>query len=977
MSVESALAWLEAYEEAERNGTNQRLEDNQQNPSNEEAKENNLEQPMEVEKTKTQEEENSQRVRPGERPVRALKKVTKEEFHKDTVNKFLQDLSKHIISNIFFFEGYESKVLELVQYSLETQENDAKKLMAQEIAVITYKLLKHNVNNFTKGTKFLSNFKVSKSFEKSIIFTKESLHKVPSHKLSILPKLRAINTVLPWFNHFLNYIPNMEKNLLKSDFVTELLRFFEHMIKEVDDAKESPDDQEMLYEIANTVTEKFFQTLFVVLKLKNSLEDSKRESKKDTKENKGEKSPKRDPKVGTEPQTLTLNKESSQITTEKDAKEGKSTIQQGKASKTKEASKEGEKEKETQGGSQQVVKKGLVELMINILSQSEHLSLKHKRSIIFHKNSLCLYMRVLNLMLANNLDNVKMFIEKKGLQELLKYKLDSREPKGADFLKEFTDVCLSLVSEPTLNIITLECEIKAFFYHLPEHKTKLRTFTEHFKEQHNADPETFMNLVKQLCIIEDKDKAREKPKRLDTKGSVTQDQEEAETSPTKQNRLQEQQGQSSKGPERLERRRTLGASEEQNKNKKQSMVISLKSEIEYSRLNSLSPKGEDVKNVQPSFQLKKRRRSNKPEEMKEDEISNHILDFVPPSNALHVIRTLINNLIQQFNMEINDETNKVKTEKGEQEFYPIFSYSLILISFQVLFNKHPILSQPILRQNVTRTCKATLKNPSALKNLDTSKNISFLSYFLRIIIFSTMDLYRNFLFSICSSTNLIVDKDKSGNPYPTPYFFDLKRKIISEIYQILEEEVAAKPFYKTKDNKRLFCSVSGLLFYLLPLKDIARFIYDNKEQYNFLKVYTEALKQLKVGNYEHLEKLSSFVSEPLSILIQYHHYFAINKENPDEKAGKDIWMPKKSLQADHSFNEEWNRIINPALKGEYSPEEDDWTDIDEEEDDEDERTPEGSEEDDDDDDERESEEMYGENEEDEGDEDIIIEEVVS
>ena len=909
------MSWLEASEELDRNRENQGQETQAiEEEPNQNAEEN---QPMEIEKENEGEEEGTKKKVVTKKkdslditPLRPLVKVPKEEFQKEVVNKSLQELSRHIIANIFFFEGYDSKVLDIIQFSLETQEGEAKKLMAQEIAVMIYKLLKHNVNNFTKGVKFLSKFKVSKSFEKSITFTKESLHRISTQKTSLLPKLRAINNVLPWFNHFLNYIPNIEKNLLKSDFVTELLRFFEQMLKEVDDAKESPDDQEVLYEIANTLTDKFFQTLFVVLKLKNSLEDSKRENKK---ENKGDTS-----KKESQSQTLHPGKETSQTVTEKETKDSKETKQSGKASTTKDLVKEGdkEKEKEGQGASQETAKKGIMELMIGILSQAEQFSLKHKRSMIFFQPSLCLYMKVLNLLLEQNQENVKVFIEKKGLQELIRYKLDSREPKGSEFIKEFGDICLSLISEPALDVVSLECEIKNFFFHLPNQKTSLRNFTEHFKERNTENPETFMALVKLLCSVEDKEKLKERSKTLESQPTMNEGEQTKDLqkeSPVKQN---EARAQGSRGKDR---KKTGMSIEEQNKNRKQAMVISLKPEIEYSRLYSLSyltQRGEEVKGYQPSYHLKKRKRSNKPEETKDDEMSNHILDFVPPSNSLHVIHTLVDNLVQQFNNEINEDADKTKAEKGEPQFYPIFSYSFILVSFQILLQKRPILSQPVLRQNVTKSVKNTLKNPAALKNLDMSKNISFLSYFLRVIVFSTMELFKGFLLSICTNTNLVVDKDRNGNAYPIPYYYEMKKKILSEIDQILQEGVANKPFYKTKEDTRLFCSISGLFFYLLPLKDFAKLVYDNMNQYNFLKIYAEALKQLRVGNYEHLEKLNVFVSDPYSVIVQYYHYFALNKDNQEIKSKPgDIWMPKKALSSNTYFSDEWKKLINPALKG--------------------------------------------------------------
>jgi len=129
--------------------------------------------------------------------------------------------------------------------------------------------------------------------------------------------------------------------------------------------------------------------------------------------------------------------------------------------------------------------------------------------------------------------------------------------------------------------------------------------------------------------------------------------EERKESPSRQNTLQE--------------KKSKKRSDDSNRSK----MIYMKPDVEYSRLYSLNylvKIGEDTRGQQ--LQQKKRKRSSKnaanvnaepksetkPEDQqpKEESIYNtHINDFVPPPNSYHVIHTLIDSLVQQFNMEVN------------------------------------------------------------------------------------------------------------------------------------------------------------------------------------------------------------------------------------------------------------------------------------------------------------------------------------
>jgi len=92
-------------------------------------------------------------------------------------------------------------------------------------------------------------------------------------------------------------------------------------------------------------------------------------------------------------------------------------------------------------------------------------------------------------------------------------------------------------------------------------------------------------------------------------------------------------------------------------------------------------------------------------------------------------------------------------------------------------------------------------------------------------------------------------------------------------------------------------------------------MFDNQQQYNFFKLFSEGIKVFKLGNYEIYQKVLPFLTEPYAILIQYHQFLATNPNFIDystQSSRSEIWMPKKALISESKFSEKWKKLINPV-----------------------------------------------------------------
>lgn len=89
------------------------------------------------------------------------------------------------------------------------------------------------------------------------------------------------------------------------------------------------------------------------------------------------------------------------------------------------------------------------------------------------------------------------------------------------------------------------------------------------------------------------------------------------------------------------------------------------------------------------------------------------------------------------------------------------------------------------------------------EELDPNKKISFLTFLVKTMIGKSQDKLKNILFELCLDNNLL-HLSNNNNSIVT-YSSEVRRKILGEIYEVLETE------FKKKGNKKLFETTSSTI----------------------------------------------------------------------------------------------------------------------------------------------------------------------
>lgn len=798
---------------------------------------------------------------------RSIEPLSKDDFASQITKVICIDIKEHILGNIFRFQGYHAKIFEPMKYYLETLESSQKQSVGGELIIAVYKIFKHAVNNCWPGKKFLKEFKVPSKLEEDALFlVNKPLQEISSSEnTSFIVKIQRINSVLPWVLQYLIYFPSFEDTLYKEVFILGLLRFVNYLLQHVRKnihLEEVVTTRGLILEMTGLNIEGIIQLVYMIYKAKNY---------KNTTES-----------ANSETQTP------------------------AKASQTH--TKEATKEEKTE----------CVSLLIGILRESEQLSQQQGRSLILEKNRICLYVKLVKQIVDKDIESAQIFVEKGGLKKIIQHKLSCREIKKGDFVREFIDLVINLTKDAELDLVNLECQIKALFWHTPTHKLKLRVFAEKFSEQFASNSEETLKIIKRLCKIEDnktqKKITRKRPGFVHEERVLEEKQEEgriedASIMPTIEEIWEgRRRFRDPRENEEIKEETKESREAREEREKKQNLLVFLKPDVEFSYIYTLD------NNLETQIREENEPMITEGEKNKGDKI--HIIDYKPPSKAQNVVKALIEGIVEQMNWEIMEEENSI--EKGKTgKFYYLFTYDVLLQTIQALLAKYPILTHNTLRHNVTSLCTSAPKDSYIELLMKEQGHMTFMKYFLRILVFCTLDLFKSFLLGIFSRTTLIIEKGKVNNTYPSPYFYLLKRQIVKEIYQILQEQIGKGAEWLSKtENVRLFCGISGILLNILPFKDVAKGIWENIGQEDFINIYSEALKQAQASHREGINRVMPYIVEPLSVLVQYNWHFTTKKDSEDETEIKvyDIWMPKEALGNTNSFAEDWRSLVNVGAK---------------------------------------------------------------
>lgn len=850
-----------------------------------------------------------------------INRITAAVFQKE-IMRIVQKLGMHIVANIFIYEGFEKNIAEIIQKAIDSQEPEAKKLYSQGFALIIFKLLKHNINHFHKTHKFITQFRIPKIFEETLTSTKNSLSKLPGHKNTLINRIRATNSIVTWFNQFMFFIPNFEKNLVKGEFFNQILCFFESFLSSFDEVSSYPnEDKEIFHLLAEVFTEKMLRFIYQLLTYENKEEKEKeKESGKDR-----------------------HNKEESKAKEHQEQKE-QPTEEKGPGSKGKTPHKKDKKE------DKKVIKKlehSQIEALLNVLSLGNKFQQSMGSKTIFKKKSLILAIKIMNVMLERNPEFHKIFIDKRGLQELLKIKFEKNEYSD-DLLEQFSSLVMVLIEEENLLLASFETEIKFYFFQNHNKPVKLKEYTEHFKVGFSKNEELFLQTTKYICDVQSPSE----------KGSPKEGEAaEEEKGAGGQGSLQPKENKRENG-ERLGRAGSLKTKEKEDGFDKSFLdqQICLKKETDYTKLHMLSkkmradnseglkalPTGTAKKSKRKEDQSQKQNEGEQPEEIHEV----HASSFNPPTNTVHLLHLLMDHLVAYVSQEVSLTPEELKKTKEQQTTVHAINLQILIKTVHLLIIKYPILVPFITKHNVTKTVKKNLKSKFWLSRLPNPSQVSFLLFFLRVITITTFDKFRHFVYALCLDSPVLIEK-KREEIYQS-YSVEMRRRILADINQQLEEEVQKGEFLTDEDSKQIFCSLSCLLAYLLPLKEVVKCLFNSdttmsgvtpqpsntttaNQSINLLKVYSDAFKRIKLSKYYDVQNVCQFVVHPLSILIQVQNYMALHKEefanpsnmlpkavardgNPPEKdpseKNKDdsIFIPKSCLYSSKTFTEEWNAL---------------------------------------------------------------------
>ena len=329
--------------------------------------------------------------------------------------------------------------------------------------------------------------------------------------------------------------------------------------------------------------------------------------------------------------------------------------------------------------------------------------------------------------------------------------------------------------------------------------------------------------------------------------------------------------------------------------------ISLKPDVEYTKLYSLGVRPEEsdpkylgLSSVAAKKSKKKEEHSQNNNERDtaahtaEQNPDSSAIAFTLPSGTIQLLHLLLDYIVSYVSQEVSLSEQELKANANQS--LPAINLQILIKTIHIIVKKHPILVPFVTKHNVTKTVKKNLKSKHWLERLPNPSQVNFLSFFLRVISVVTFDKFRHFIYLLCLDSPVIIERKESYQLYSS----ELRRRIVSEIYSQLDEEASHKDFLSNLDSKQIFCSLSCLLTYILPLKEVVRYAVptdysatqasnsqlpnSNNQTFNFLRVYSEALKRVRVSQYYEIQNIVPFIVAPLTLLVQFQNYVVLHKD---------------------------------------------------------------------------------------------------
>jgi len=810
-------------------------------------------------------------------PVAALKmeRIPNEQYL-TTITGSLQELSDKIISNLFSFEGYERGIVKFIRKGIEFNEKNQKKDYARRISIIALKLFKHTVNHYFAKTKYFSSFKVPKTFGKELGQDLLKSYSNLATKSTTSTKLRNLELSLLWFTKLKSFIPNFERNFLRSDFLTELMNFYEAVLVNTEETltgDQSDPEVKQTFDHLKKVNQYMLSIFSMVSNLKQNLEPESSEKKTD--KSLSEDTDKKNTSFRESKGEKKTDKSLSEDTDKKSASLRDSKGFRKNSFRTK---------------------KTPLEVLVNLVTISNNIYTKNKGLALFEGDSIQNLLELLSIFLSESQENTRNFIKLNGLTEILKVRAETADP--SQFLNDLAVLFINLIEEPNLVLATIEARVKTYISQRSKQGNTDIPMVEFIRQFQNLYPrhqKLVVEAIQKICIIyaKEPDPIKEKPKAEKKKKRKA-----AEKSKSPE-------ADKPKSPEKKDLKSVFLSSQAvplkmTDAEKAQRRFIKLKDTAEIGKI--------ECSKKSATAAEKKKNKSTEEVDLAEP---HHSLPFTPSQGVSQVLNVLIENIVSSFDAKVSEYATQEKPNLALEQ-KEVFPYTSLIQVLALLCHEHPLLVPYVLNYN----CAGLIAKDKDLslplfKRLAERTTLSFLSYYLRVINYTALDKLRYFLVGLASARDVLIQKSEGGEL--TFLGEEVSRELLNELKAILQSELSRPDFLETPDSIQSFNSVGFLLIALLPIRQALKIIMEKESEEKrdpaLLRLYVEALKRLRLKNYYKLENVLPYIIEPCSALLQFSNFIVLN--NVDLNTN-DKYMPNNIL-AKHNFREMWEQLLTNQL----------------------------------------------------------------
>jgi len=811
--------------------------------------------------------------------IKVLKKINKEEFLIEK-KRLCSQLAEDFLKKIYFLEDFDEYVYDFLKLLLEkTDFEEFRKPLSNKYLYLILRAMKKISQSLLKKFNFKIGLKGNRDLLERLKNEGEVLKEIPEYFIGLLKlntmdlALRNLNILLPFYSKITYKLSLSEKAGFKIKPVLEIIKIAEKFLEK--------DDEILRYLVelpmnSMTILQEFLLKILLqayeVLDLQEKTKDLK-------------------------------------ITSHKKLRSMPKLDEKGASSELKD------------------FYNRLFPLIIKLLILHNNLYDKDKEKVLLINSLPMMLLKLIktSFQLPGSKENIRLFLSKKGLQELLKIRSKDQDfARNSELLRKIFENIL--INDQDLIAAHYELEIKSFFLEKNSNPcisssnyrkdVPLNEFLNLTKADNELNVEVFEEIAKRICV---KTKAKSESMKISLKSEscdITRVFNQKARNPMNFNNVQSifqpfPDNQTLIFSEKgfllsIMSLNSIGQKETLNNN------IPGKGSIRKSsrKTSKKMKKIEEEKNEKSGS--KKKSKEKKSIEFEDSTI--FALDYQPSDCLQGILALILDNIINQFLEDISNE------EEDNRKL--VFSYPFLLKLLHAILHKFPILTPYVLKYN----CGKHLKKQQKIRFDFDYKEISFLSFLLRVLMPLTLDKFRHLIFEICLDTYLYCPQEalsmNNNNASEEkkslmPFAHEIRKKVLLDLYISLEKELnltKSQGVAKGLSPNNELLNLISFHMYLLPIRDIAKIStnwFCEKLSLNFLRLYEELFKLLSIKDIYAIENQIEFLLEPLSVLYQYLLSFILNRKGLS--TCKTVLMPSNLLAKKSSLASEWEYMMNPTV----------------------------------------------------------------